>query len=141
LILLSLGACSSPRVLEISASPVDKPNLTLPPVDEISMRRVEWIVINKDNFDSVKSRLESRGQSVALYALTGDGYSNLSLNLSDIRALVQQQQAIIVAYENYYKRSSEAIDNANLQIRNQASQINSSESTNPSWLSRINRTN
>jgi len=44
--------------------------------------------------------------------LTGEGYENLGLNFSDIRALVQQQQAIIVAYENYYKAAEDALDGA-----------------------------
>jgi len=47
-----------------------------------------------------------------MFVLTGDGYSNLGLNISDIRALVQQQQAIIIAYENYYKEAEAAMENA-----------------------------
>jgi hypothetical protein len=47
-----------------------------------------------------------------LYALTGEGYGNLSLNFSDIRALVQQQQAIIAAYEGYYEAAEDALDGA-----------------------------
>jgi hypothetical protein len=47
-----------------------------------------------------------------MFVLTGDGYSNLGLNFSDIRALVQQQQAIIVAYEEYYQQAEETLDNA-----------------------------
>jgi hypothetical protein len=38
-----------------------------------------------------------------LFGLSAQGYTNLSLNLSDIRALVQQQQEIINAYVNYYE--------------------------------------
>ena len=49
---------------------------------------------------------------LAMFVLTGDGYSNLGLNISDIRALVQQQQAIIIAYENYYKEAEAAMENA-----------------------------
>jgi hypothetical protein len=36
----------------------------------------------------------------------------LGLNFSDIRALVQQQQAIIAAYEGYYKEAEQALDKA-----------------------------
>jgi len=141
MIAISLAACSSPqpREIKISAVPIEKPPLTLPPVDELNLRKVEWIVINKDNIDAVKTRLESRGQAFAFYALTGDGYGNLGLNFSDIRALVQQQQAIIVAYENYYKESNAALDRANSQIRNQAAQAdlaNSEAQENSSWLRR-----
>ena len=113
--IIGLAACSQPQIapIEISAKPINKPSLTLPPVDELNMRKVEWIVINSDNVDEVMAELDSRGQAFALYALTGDGYGDLGLNFSDIRALVQQQQAMIVAYENYYKQSERVINEHN----------------------------
>mgnify|MGYP000541711526 CR=1 FL=1 len=79
------------------------------------MRRIEWIVINENNIDEVQERLKTEGKAFAFYALTGDGYGALGLNFSDIRALVQQQQQIIVAYENYYKAANKALDDAEAQ--------------------------
>ena len=76
------------------------------------MRNVEWIVINEANVEAVIAKLNSEGKAFALYALTGEGYGNLGLNFSDIRALVQQQQAIIAAYEGYYKEAEQALDKA-----------------------------
>jgi hypothetical protein len=112
-ILISLAACSTkPQQIEVSAKPIEKPTLQLPPVDELNMRKVEWIVINEANVDVVIEKLKTEGQAFALYALTGDGYGNLGLNFSDIRAMVQQQQAIIAAYEGYYEQAEEAMDNA-----------------------------
>ena len=112
-ILISLAACSTkPQQIEITTSPVEKPTLELPPVDELNMRNVEWIVLNEANVDEVMAKLQSEGKAFALYALTGEGYGNLSLNFSDIRALVQQQQAIIAAYEGYYKEAEQALDKA-----------------------------
>ena len=112
-ILISLAACSpKPQEIDISTSPVEKPTLELPPVDELNMRNVEWIVLNEDNVDEVIKKLNSEGKAFALYALTGEGYGNLGLNFSDIRALVQQQQAIIAAYEGYYTAAEEALDGA-----------------------------
>jgi hypothetical protein len=99
-------------IVTLAACTIDKPTLTLPPVDELNMRKVEWIVINEGNVDTVITKLKSEGKAFALYALTGDGYGNLGLNFSDIRALVQQQQAIIAAYEGYYQEAEEAMDNA-----------------------------
>jgi hypothetical protein len=111
--ILSLAACSTqPQQIEVSAKPIDKPTLTLPPVDELNMRKVEWIVINEGNVDAVMKKLKSEGKAFALYALTGEGYGNLGLNFSDIRALVQQQQAIIAAYEGYYQAAEEAMEGA-----------------------------
>ena len=76
------------------------------------MKKVEWIVINEDNVNEVIKKLNSEGKAFALYALSGEGYGNLGLNFSDIRALVQQQQAIIAAYEGYYSAAEEVMDNA-----------------------------
>jgi len=76
------------------------------------MRSVEWVVINQDNLDEKIQQLTANGKPLAMFVLTGDGYSNLELNFSDIRALVQQQQAIIVAYEEYYQQAEETLDNA-----------------------------
>lgn len=76
------------------------------------MRPVEWLVINADNVDQIMADFDASGKVFAIYALTGKGYENLSRNFSDIRALVQQQQAIIVAYENYYKKAEEALEGA-----------------------------
>ena len=41
-------------------------------------------------------------KTIAFFALTDEGYEALGLNFSDIRALVQQQKAIIGSYETYY---------------------------------------
>lgn len=57
------------------------------------------------------AELRNKGP-LAMFVLTGEGYENLGLNFSDIRALVQQQQQIIIAYENYYKAADEAMTNA-----------------------------
>ena len=90
--------------------------MTLPAVDELNLKDVNWIVINGDNLESVISTLAKSGGPFAIYGLTGDGYANLGLNFSDIRALVQQQQAIIAAYEGYYKESEAAITEHNQTV-------------------------
>jgi|TARA_B110000483_G_scaffold222566_1_gene279629 hypothetical protein len=111
LVTILLSGCSSlPNVLNVTTKPIDKPILVLPSVDQVQMRRVHWIVINKDNVDEELAKLEEQSIPTGLYSLTGEGYENLGLNFSDIRALVQQQQAIIVAYQNYYVAAEETLD-------------------------------
>lgn len=58
------------------------------------------------------AELTDNGQPYGLFVLTGEGYENLGLNFSDIRALVQQQKQIILAYERYYKEAEQALDGA-----------------------------
>lgn len=103
LVILLLSSCSSPVAkIDVSSKAVEKPVLTLPPVDVVRMRTVDWVIITEENFVEVVAKAKKNGKTVAFFALTDDGYANLGLNFSDIRALVQQQQTIIGAYEQYY---------------------------------------
>jgi hypothetical protein len=101
-----------PQLINVSSKPIDKPTLTLPPVDELNLRPVEWTIINEANLEEKIAELTAGGQPLAMFVLTGEGYENLGLNFSDIRALVQQQQQIILAYERYYVEAEEAMENA-----------------------------
>lgn len=113
MMIISLAACSNkPQQIEVSAKPIEKPTLVLPPVDELNMKEVKWIVINEENADEVIKLLKKQEGAFAVYALTGKGYGNLSLNFSAIRAMVQQQQAIIAAYEGYYQQAEQALNGA-----------------------------
>ena len=109
LVLMLLSSCGIPNInpIQITSAPVERPPLVLPPVDTLSMRPVEWTIVTRDNVDEVFAQLEASGQNLALFALTDEGYENLGLNFSDIRQLVQQQRAIIVAYENYVNTDAE----------------------------------
>ena len=116
LTLFLVNGCSKPvQEIQVSAKPVEKPELVLPYADPIKTRDVQWIIITPDNYEQVFSELQKSGSPIVLFGLTSKGYENLSLNLGDIRAYIQQQQAIIVAYEGYYKQSNAAIDAANAQ--------------------------
>lgn len=86
--------------------------MVLPKVDKLNIRQVEWVVINEDNLEEEIQKIKETGQPVGLFALTGKGYQNLALNFSDIRAMVQQQQQIIAAYETYYQEAEKKLDEA-----------------------------
>ena len=120
MIIISLAACSTaPRQIQVTSKPIDKPELVLPSVDQVNLRKIEWVVINKENMDEKIAILTAGGAPLGIFVLTAQGYENLGLNFSDIRALVQQQQQIIIAYENYYKASVKALDDAEIQRQKQ----------------------
>ena len=124
LILAILSGCTSmPQKIEVSAKPVDKPELVLPDADGIRMKDVEWVLITPENFEEKVAEIEATGRPVVFFALTDEGYENISLNFSSIRAYIQQQQAIIAAYENYYKNANEALDAANSNIEGAAAEV------------------
>ena len=134
---LFLAGCSTtPRVLEVSAVPIDKPQLILPDIDKLELKEVEWIVINEANVQEVWKRISDDKKDVVLFGLTDDGYEKLSINLSDIMTLVQQQKAIIVAYRNYYEEANEALDDANSQskkVNKQVEDANTKEANKKWW--------
>jgi len=133
---LLINGCSSVTPIEISAKPVDKPELILPDSDNLNLRPVSWIIINEGNFEEQIEKLKKQGKPIALFALTGDGYQDLSLNLSDIRAYIQQQQTIIFAFNGYYIKSRGLIDAANENIgviTKQAEEIGNPPKKKPFW--------
>lgn len=103
-LILLLSACgSSVQQLEVTATPTTRPTLSVPTANELNLRSVEWFVITRDNAEERFQELERRGIPVAFFAVTGEGYEHLSLNLNDIRSHVEQLNSIIVAYERYYQ--------------------------------------
>ena len=111
------GCSSSVKELNVTTKPIEKPVLVLPNADTLNLQEVEWFVINEENVDEVWARLSDDKKDIVMFGLTDDGYEKLSLNMSDIMTLIQQQQAIIGAYKNYYETAEEAIDNKNEEDR------------------------
>lgn len=140
LVLVLLSGCSStPQRIEVSAKPVEKPELVLPNADSLRMKDVEWILITPENFEEKVAEIQATGRPVVFFALTDEGYENISMNFSSIRAFIQQQRAIIVAYENYYKNANEALDAANANIDNAKQQVDAQQDVQqPSALDRLN---
>jgi len=62
---------------------------------------MEWLVVTPNNVDEVFKKLKDSNTDLVLYAITDDGYENLTLNMADIIKLLKQQQAIIAAYKKY----------------------------------------
>jgi hypothetical protein len=108
------SACSSlPKQIFVSAEPIDKPKLILPKSDELDLRDVEWVILVKDNWEEQWAKLENSGDALAFFATSDSGYENLGLNYSDLRAFIQQQDAIIAAYRSYYLEAEEEFNEAN----------------------------
>lgn len=99
---LTLTACSKDKPSETKVVSVtkDKPKLIVQKVTPINTRKVSWLVITKNNIEEIFNSLP---EGTALFAVTAEGYEALSLNLSDVRAMLEQQQSIILAYKNYYE--------------------------------------
>ncbi|MEK9804812.1 MAG: hypothetical protein VW551_00765 [Euryarchaeota archaeon] len=138
-IILVSGCSSMPQRIEVSAKPVDKPQLILPDAQKLNLRDVEFILITRENAEEVFAELERSRKDPVLIGLTDDGYETLSLNLSEVMALLQQQKAIIAAYKRYYQESEEALDKANANIEGAKEQVEAQQDIEePSILESLN---
>lgn len=136
---LLAGCTAKPKMIEISAKPIEKPKLVLPPVEELRLKDLEWVVINEENAQEVWDKLKADKKDPVLIGLTDDGYEILAMNMSDIMKLLQQQRAIIAAYQNYYEESEQALDNANTQIEGAKAEVDAQNSApEESVLDKIN---
>jgi len=120
-----------PQKIEVSAKPIEKPELVLPNPEALNMKEVKWVLLTPENFEEKLKDFETSGRPIVFFALTDQGYENLSLNFSSIRAYIQQQQAIIAAYENYYKNANEALDAANSEIDGAKAQVDAQQKETP----------
>jgi len=107
-----LGRNDIPAPIQIKTKPIDKPELNLPQADELVQRKIEWILITPENYEKAFLNIKNKGRPLVLFGLTDKGYENISLNLSDIRMYISQQQSIISAYERYYNQAESTLDNA-----------------------------
>ena len=134
MIVTSLVACSTtPQQIQVTSRPIDKPELVLPGIDQVSMRKIEWIIITEANMEEEVAKWTAGGKPLAVFAITAQGYENLGQNFSDIRAMIQQQQAIIAAYNNYYEASEEALDDAEAQRLQEEVANTVTESSGSKW--------
>ena len=105
---ISLSACSrTPRELEYTPQPIDRPELILPVSEELRLSKIDWIIITPDNATEEFDKIKASGKPVVVYALTNSGYEALALDMSKILKKLSEQNAIIVAYEDYYSNGNE----------------------------------
>ena len=98
--LLLAGCASKPKVVD---KPIlyDRPELVLPKVQPATQSKVEWVVITAANAEEKLNYLKTQ-QNVTYFALTAQGYQNLSMNVADLRRYIEQQNAVVAAYQAYY---------------------------------------
>ena len=96
-LLILTGCSSSVTPIEVKYSPVKQVQLNLPKVEELKLDPVDWHVINQNNQEEVFKNLEKKNYDPALMGLTDKGYENLSVNLTKILTVMEQQRLTIEA--------------------------------------------
>lgn len=76
-------------------------NIALPP--PLSISSADWILVTPDNVESVFEKLQADGKHPILFAITSEGYEQLSYSMVDIRNYIATQRMILIQYQNYYE--------------------------------------
>lgn len=105
--IFSLSGCGTLQSIITKPEVTDRPKIFLPEPMPAQQLPIEWTIITKENFDAKVKEIEKNGGTVVLFAITPEGYQNLSLNVAELRRYIQQQDAIIVALKKYYERPVE----------------------------------
>ena len=60
LALLLLSSCASlPPSITVSTKPIEKPTLIVPPIDQVTMKEVKWIIVTEENLEEVIAELKT----------------------------------------------------------------------------------
>ena len=73
----------------------------------IKANKIKWVIITKDNYETIFKELEKNNHDVVLFGLTDDSYKKLSLNFAEIFKYISTQKIIIQSYKNYYEPKEE----------------------------------
>lgn len=107
LFVLMLSACSTgPKYIEKSVL-VDRPAPVFPEIQPVEQYDFKWIVITKETFESKIKEVEATGGQVVFFALTPEGYQNLSLSIAELRRYIAQQQSVVAGYKSYMESPKE----------------------------------
>ena len=121
-LVLSLAACSSVRKIEVATASIERIPLTLPDIDTLTLDEVNWIIVTPENVQQVLRELEGKNFDIVLFALTDNGYENISVNIAKIKKMVLQQKAVIAAYKRYYETQSSEIEKHNQKEKDAANE-------------------
>jgi len=93
------------KEVEIKTKQVERTRLNIPhpaPVD-LSKREITWKIVTEDNVADIFAQLKTDGADPVFFALTDDGYKELSLTIAEIRNYIASQRSIIIKYKEYYE--------------------------------------
>lgn len=100
LVSLSITGCASVKELYVKDQPVERKI----PIQErprgVKLNKVEFFVVNEENIEEFLENFEKKNGVRVFFALSVRDYEKLSLNISDIKRYVEQQNEVIVYYEN-----------------------------------------
>lgn len=94
---------SRSQPIEVVTKEVERTRLDLKMPTPLSITSTDWILVTPENVDDVWKKLEEDGKHPVLFAITSEGYEQLSMSMAEIRNYIATQRLIIVRYKEYYE--------------------------------------
>jgi len=72
--------------------------------EAIGLKDITWYVVTAENIDEFKGQFkEDTGGELVFYALSVNDYERLAINMAEITRYIEQQQSLLVYYEEAIK--------------------------------------
>ena len=109
---LVLTACSRTPEKEIITVPtvIDTPEIEAPTIqivprpDPVELKNADIIVVTESNLEDTINRIKETQGDFVLYAMTAQSFESLALNFEQVKRFIEQQNNIILYYEEAVKK-------------------------------------
>ena len=91
------------KKLEVQKKAVEREELNLPYPSPDELKKPDWIIIHPGNVEEVWKYMKDNQNDIVLFGLTDEGYETLSINLTKLRDIIEQQRIILFKYKKYYE--------------------------------------
>lgn len=94
---------SEEKPVEVVTKPAEKLPLALTDPAPLRLKVPRWLIVTPQNVDAIWKSLQDKKVDLVLFALTDDGYEELSVDMAEIRNLISTQRSIVLKYREYYE--------------------------------------
>lgn len=119
LVISSLSGCASlfggffgesVKPVEVSTKAIEKTPLNTSSPTPLKLSKPAWVIITRENAQTVFEQLEKDGSDPVIFGLTDKGYESLSIDFAQIRNLISTQRNIIIQYQEYYEPTEKPVN-------------------------------
>lgn len=94
------------KPITVNTVAVEKTRLNIDQPEPLKAPTLKWIIITPENAEKTFDVL--KGNKV-LFAITDEGYQDLSMLMAEIRAHINAQRVIILKYKEYYEPAKKEV--------------------------------
>ena len=71
--------------------------------EAIGLKDITWYVVTAENIEEFKGQFTEDNDQLVFYALSVNDYERLAVNMAEITRYIEQQQSLLVYYEEAIK--------------------------------------